>query len=281
MKNWWFWFLIFCVVIFFWNHKKRRIADVVSVESETLQSEPLESAHGPIPKQADHAPKSNFQQSQAMPSATRSATPISQAKEEVNPYHVDRFTLRKLDLPQPKSVGDLIGKLTDFKEPMLPVVLPVQEGDGDGDVLTGPMRGYYEITGGGLKRIQVARDTGGISVSLEEANGEYHEWQTEEHKLKLKNFNNDPYSLVIILPDNRMIYLKFHARIRYPGVDYRVRGMTGWILSNSGETSRASRTAVVGDLGGELAVFGQAQSDGTQWPSIDDINRILPENLPQ
>lgn len=57
--------------------------------------------------------------------------------------------------------------------------------------------------------------------------------------------------------------------------------MTGWILSNSGETSRASRTAVVGDLGGELAVFGQAQSDGTQWPSIDDINRILPENLPQ
>ncbi len=207
------------------------------------------------------------------------STPMPVAKEEVNPYHIDRFSLRELDQPVPSSATELMAKLTEFKRPLLPTVLPGQEADGDGDILTGPMRGYFEVTGGGFKRIQLSRESDGIELAIESGPREFQQWLKNDPQIKFNNFNDDPYSLVITLPDRRVIYLKFYSRLSFIEVDHKVRALKGWILAAPGAGGKVpSRMALVGDLGLDYWGPGPVDPYEKQWPNLESIKAILPKN---
>lgn len=200
------------------------------------------------------------------------------SKEEFNPYQTDRFSLRKLDLPLPSTISELLANLTEFKDPLLPVLLPGQEGDGDGDVLTGEMRGYIEESRGFLRRIQVSRTTKGIDVAIEKARDEYLKLSNREPGLKVNNFKADPYSLVMTLEDGRVLYLKFRPHNSFADVEHRVRALSGWTIPNPPANAKEGfRTALVGDLGSRFWGPGPVEPNEGEWPSAEGIKAIMPK----
>lgn len=196
---------------------------------------------------------------------------------EANPYQVDRYSLRNLDLPGPKSVAELVSHLTDYRDPILPNAIPNQEKEGDGSVLS-YFRGYVELANGRLARCQLQRSTSGVSFTLETAKGTMHEWSEAGEPLKLKNFKDDPYSLVLLLAEKRIAYLKFHPQWSVPGLQHSPRVMIGWILSNQTEDAIALRLALTEF---QLPEFEIPGSPGEyQWPTVESIQAILPVPLP-
>lgn len=186
-----------------------------------------------------------------------------------DPYATDRFSLRELDLPQPKTVSELRSKLTPFKRPLLPSILPNQNEDGDGDVLTG-FRGYISLGPDKLEELQVDRSSDKIEVSIDDGHGNLNKWSEKNGELKIKNYNGDPYSLVISMPDHRMLYLKFYPKVSVDEVDHTVRGMRGWLVFKQNGVMQSASVAVIDYHHKEFE---------TQWPKRETIRKILPENL--
>ncbi len=184
----------------------------------------------------------------------------------------DRFALRKLDLRLPRSPRDLLSHLTEFEEPVLPPGKPSEEGDDlvDGDV-TNDYYGYFETSDGKLKRIGLRRSLNHIAIQVEDISGQMNEWTVNNgsNSLKLKNFNNDPYSLVVLFPDQRIMYLKFYTALELPGENYKPRAWIGWILSNAVTKTKTSRVAFI-DSG---------DPDSPEWPATQQIRAIFPMTL--
>jgi hypothetical protein len=186
---------------------------------------------------------------------------------------VDRFTLRKLDLPRPKSVLELLSKLTEYKEPVLPGARPGdQDSSLDGDMLLGRITGYYRAQDGRLEPIESKIDSGGISLSIN--NGP--EWSQSAGDLKVKNFDGDPYSLVIFTPDRRMLYLKFYAGVEIPDTWRPPRALIGWLLSGPDMSTNVSPTAMI--CSDTLNTI--PESDQSPWPPPAVIEKLLPKSLP-
>lgn len=184
------------------------------------------------------------------PEATRTASP---KREAVDPYTVDRFSLRKLDHPLPKSLAELQEKRTEYRKPTLPAVLPGQENEGDGDTLA-DFAGYYEHAPDDLRPVFIRQDTGGVRVAFGRE-----KWQ----EVSKESFDDDPYSLVLTLPDGQMLYLKFRSQLSVPGVERSVRGMIGWLI-------RSGRAM-------PLAAMEEAPS--LNAPSREQIAGVMPSPL--
>lgn len=193
----------------------------------------------------------------------------------------DRFKLRKLDLPRPTSVQELVKNLTAFIEPALPVASSDDRESFDGDVLT-IYRGYYELPDGTLRRIEVARvrangvaTTGedGGAISIEDQNGKDRVWNASQ--LKFANFNKDPYSLVITFPSKQILYLKFYTRLSVPDLPNdisKTRAQIGWLLSNETVEAKTMRVALIDGM-------LETDPDLMKWPSPESIKKILPPVL--
>ncbi len=196
------------------------------------------------------------------------APPPQQAQSEPNPYHLDPFKLRKLDQPLPKSVADLRSKLTEFASPELPD--PVARGANfDGDVLTG-YRGYFRTSSGEFKRIQVDRSSDMLTISLEISEGRLTSWSYNYGANKLKQFNGDPYSMVVVLPDRRMLYLKFYTDVNIPEIDHPVRTMKGWLIHKQNAKVHSA----------PVAMFDYHLKDIEDvWPKRETIQDLLPAEL--
>lgn len=240
-------------------------------DRETSRKQEI-SMHGTPPgAQIQPAP------TQAPPTITPTAPhPQINKKEEVNPYHIDRFTLRKLDWPQPKSVADLLSHLTEYKDPKLPAAVPGQAEDGDGDILT-MYRGYYESAPGVFKRMKLDRVAGegaDLYLSIQNESNKFDDWvwKPSHEGFQVRNFNRDPYSLVIKLPDNRILYLKFFTGGGSSG--YGGRMMQGWMIAAN--TKSTSRIILFGDYSPEDA---EKEEEGS-WPKLTLAKKYLPKALP-
>jgi hypothetical protein len=282
MRKSWFGILVIAFLLFALAMKcgrKRAVPSHPAVEeSESPAVTELNEVAYPTP--AAKAKPMPSPPAMATPILAPSPPPHAQAspKEEFNPYRVDRFTLRKLDLPLPTSINELLANLTEFKEPKLPVVLPGQDGDFDGEIVMGEVRGYIEEDRGALRRIQARRTTGGIELAIEKTPGKFQKLSDREPGLKLNNFNGDPYSLVMTLSDGRVLYLKFRSRIAFADVDHQVRAFTGWTLSSSQPGSKVGfRTALVGDLGDRFWGPDPVEPEEGEWPSVGGIKAIMPK----
>lgn len=195
-------------------------------------------------------------------------------KETENPYAVDRFTLRKLDFPMPKSIFELFSKVTDYKEPILPDPRPgAHEVEYDGDILSGPLWGDFKDQNGNLKPIKLVRSTGGISLSLE--NGPV--WRLAKNELVIKNFNDDPYSLVIFTPDKRILYLKFFSKMEIPDGKPPRRAMKGWLFPTDNLSTKAF-PAIIISL--DFANLSPEDLQQGTWPPQEIVEKLLPRDLP-
>jgi hypothetical protein len=259
MRRWW---VAIALVGFalFWMQSRRAAPPPRDEQEESEVQVRAETPWSKSTPASRDTPSSAATPLQSRPPQPAVATP--------NPYHVDRFTLRKLDLPQPTSVAELLKNLTEFKEPVLPEVMPAPDDAFDGDVLT-MFRGYYEAEQGALRKIQVLRYTRAIEVVLQEPGKKPEMWSDVNGQLGKKNFKGDPYSLVLSLPDRRTIYLKFHSRIPVPKVDDPVRALTGWLISDKG----SFRLALI-DAGGR-------EDREVIWPERESVVPILPAPLPR
>jgi hypothetical protein len=266
-------FIATVVVLFWWARNDHQARHEAANENLTAKEEP--TAH-PEPRHNERTPKTP---PTSEPKASRpSAPPVAKAppaEPEENPYHVDPFSKRKLDLPKPKSIADLLAKMTPYQPPMLPVTIPGRPPGGDGDVTTFFL-GFYELSDGTLRRIQVRRYMNDIvRIQIEEVNGTNNEWSNETGDLKLGNFGNDQYSLVITFPDQRLLYLKFYSHTPLADIRNGLRTMNGWLLS---KTRKISLRVAVAD---RYLVEYQNKGPGeiTDWPSTETIKSMMPEPL--
>lgn len=272
MKRGWIWILALGALVFFWTRIKQARNDVRSpVTGSEVEQPGGETVQHPMPtptlieqKQVVNTPLAILLRLSPSPDQQRTANDPP-AKEQPNPYHIDRFSVRQLSLPNPKSISELLNKLTDYKDPMLPVVLPGQGEDGDGDVLT-TFRGFYELPNGEMRKILYDRSTDDASVAIEEVDGKTHQWTRSRGELSFKNFNDDPYALVIFLPAPRMIYLKFRSHTAVEGTEGSDRNMIGWIFSDRNATAQTTPVAMY--------------ESGPTWPAPDAIRSLLPKHLP-
>ena len=249
--------------------------------SETTNEEPNVER----PAETPRPPATKATAADATPIAPhfQSAPPASPTPgPTINPYHVDRFSLRNLTLPEPKSVPELLASMTGYKPPMLPKAVPGQGDDGDGDVLTG-FRGYSQSADGTLRKAQLDRYIGEgerFDLALEdERGGEMRTWSASlpdddaPSTMQVMNCSDDPYGLVLILPDQRFLYLKFHGQMPVAGLERPTRTLIGWIIST--DRTRATKVALV-----DAPVGNEEDSETGRWPQPESIRSILPRDLP-
>lgn len=201
--------------------------------------------------------------------------PSIKKEQQEDPYQTDPFTKRKLDLPMPKSITELLAKMNSYEMPKLPVLIPGRPVQRDGQVLT-YFSGFYESQGGNLRKVMVSRVGGGpnrerVEVKLEEGSGDYRELSTDANELTVKNFNDDRYSLVIGLPDGRLFYFKFfdnQSVPNYGGTRFRV--LKGWLLSKTAQSAQLGRVALIDHW------------DQAEWPRAEAIQKLFPDgSLPK
>ena len=212
-----------------------------SPQSDTHPQLPPQSHKPAIPVKSEKPEKIAITKSLSAPAADPS--PERPTTNDENPYHIDPFERRKLDLPKPRSVGELLSKRTPFQFPILPSFIPNQGQALDGDVTT-HYYGFYELRPGVLKAIRLSRTGGGIGITIEERSGRQNKWHEDQGKLKIENFASDPYSIVIQFPDGRLMYLKFHSSEEFDGLNLKIRVMSGYLLSESTEAARIHRVVI-------------------------------------
>lgn len=264
----WLFALLGLIVFFIFNKspKQKPIAELNPVaESDPGFIEPEIQKNKPVEILA-HSQIAENERSAQLPS------PQSKTKDEPP---ADRFTLRKLNRSRPKTIAELLNHLTDYAEPELPAGRPADEGqvDYDGSV-TSDYFGYYETTSGQLKQIEMKRFTAPnmaflqTEISIEDEAGKklIWDWSDGQGEIKVKNFKNDPYSLVILFPDKRVMYLKFVNATYLTGPAYSPRKWLGWILSNDTDRAKSTRVALV-DAG--------APEDEKEQPPQETIRRLF------
>lgn len=202
---------------------------------------------------------------QAAPLARPAPGPKIQMKPPTEAKKPDAVRDRDLNQPLPRSVQEILATPRTFAEPEL----PGRPGVYDGDVTT-VYRGFYEARSGKYRRIQV-NNTGGRNVKLEEINGRYSEWTSDD--FDLANFNGDPYSYVYFLPGHTL-YLKFATKQVVKGYDDEFRSLRGWLIGPQG---RAHPVAL---LDGWMPELEAVATKGTyNWPSLGAVQALLPAPL--
>lgn len=276
MRTRWVLVLIVLFAAFTWALCKRPVRKSLRANNESEVSEetgPQNNENRPTKSeqielmQRDPVKRATPQLAQAPTPSVTEPTPQPTA----NPYHIDPFSVRRLDLPLPKSLNELLGKLTEYEDPMLPVVIPGRPTEGDGDVLIS-YRGYFETTNGDFRRIALSRSTSGVDVAIENSEKSSHgfsKWFQRRGELSLKNFNGDPYSLVVFLPDKRMIYMKFHTGVDIPEYGHTCRTMTGYLLSHSTPIAKVSRLVMIADYTDDIKRFKRSSN-----PSMSKAGRV-------
>lgn len=171
----------------------------------------------------------------------------------------DSFSLRKLNLPRPNSIVDLEQRLTKFAEPMLSGNEAI-----DGSV-TSYFRGFFQAPDSSFQKVMLFRHSKGVELSIEGTNGTYAEWSSQSGQIKLFNFNNDPYSLVIKTPDSRTVYLKYHDTKLVDGYVHGTRAYIGWVI---GADKESLPVVVIDAWEGE-------------WPELELIKAAMPQPLPR
>lgn len=184
----------------------------------------------PTPKAPTPPPTPRLQDAET----PKPVAPSANAESKENPYHANPFNYRKLDLPLPRSLEELLSKRTEFKEAQLPDINPAIAG-GDGDLLTGKCEGSFKDKAGNLKPIYLFRDTGGVGVGFGEVgrNAKDAEWSMKKGNLKAELFDNDPYSLILEFGDRYLLYLKFHSWGNIPYAQQTWRYWNGYLVMNA------------------------------------------------
>lgn len=283
MRKIWFW-LIWAAVIFAWWYQKHGASESKAVEGESVSVEKAEGLadadranRQPIQTPSNHQKPEEELPSPASSMATASVDSAGPTADAVDPSRMDRFQLRNLELPKPRSILELLQRLTTYQEPMLPLAFPGQEEMGDGDV-TSIFRGYMDSTDGFLRKVELSRSSGDasqIQLSIEMPNKQFLQLNWNEKHDAVKNFDKDPYSLVIVMPDRRVLYWKFASQTRVDGIEFPVRTMTGWILSDMSESAKAQRMALIDAT---ALPGGGGQQDA--WPAVESVKKIFPAALP-
>ena len=131
------------VLVFFFHHKARQENIVYPVSADTDKTEEAQKVGQVEPRPSEPvamaAPEGDLAAPLVQPLEKR---PDAWVKE--NPYWIDPFSRRKLDLPVPKSTAEILNTKTEFHQPKLPDVNPSRQGY-DGSVLT-DFKGYYRTT---------------------------------------------------------------------------------------------------------------------------------------
>lgn len=200
----------------------------------------------------------------ASPSAPQNAPLESKKPKPV----IDPATGRALNSPLPGNLRDLLTKLTDFKEPLLP-----KTNITDADVKA-VYRGFYEVEPGKFRRIEFTRSDAYL-LSLEDLQNRFPVWQEAKDDFVLNNYNDDLYSVVMTLRDMRVLYLKFYTGRRIP--DYsesNFRVLSGWIIDSGGK--RTSHKVALID--GRHTELGDPRAAGQFiWPRLGTIQLLMPQ----
>lgn len=236
--------MVIVVVLFVW-HWRRHSPEQSAVQQEIQQPQPrvsetAEARELPAPE------NSKVPASKPQPTAAGASAPT--VSEDQDPYHAEPFHFRKLKAPMPSSLKDILSKRTDFKEPQLPQINPLVKGF-DGDVLTGTCDGFYQEKSGELKPIYFSRDSGGIGIGFgqgEQGSGRA-QWSTVQGNLKVTNYNEDPYSLILEFGDDYIVYLKFHSSSDLPYGRLKWRYLNGYLIKGPTQGAESSRVVVVED----------------------------------
>lgn len=213
-----------------------------------LKTKPSQSAIHPDSAQKIEAatassPRETKTSQQVEPSSA-AATPSVAIATPIVPEHIEtktpteapgsknKYPRRNLNLPKPNSISDLLNHLTKFERPRL-----LNSSAFDGSI-NSEFRGYYK-SGKSYLRLVFERYInleGGekINLTIETQPNVFKRWTTQEGDIRLRNFQGDPYSLVMRLPDGIIFYIKFvlmHPIQRREARDIRqVRALSGWVL---------------------------------------------------
>jgi hypothetical protein len=129
-----------------------------------------------------------------------------------------------------------------------------------GPIRSGSFKGYTRLQSTEPLRLKLNWDSTNLRLEWHGRGGE-NVWQAKD--LGVFQFKEDPASLVLRLPDNSILFLKYEAAKSLTAYPQSLQVFTGWHV----DKRNASKIVMIEDV-----------QNG--WPRADSLKEIWPEDLP-